>query len=320
MELGLRNKIALVAASSQGLGRAIAESLSEEGATVVVCSRDKKILAATAKEISTKTKREVFPVPCDVSHAEDVEKLVSTVIKKFGTIHILVNNAGGPPVETFDRLSDAHWAKGVELTMMSAIRLTRAVIPFMQKQHWGRIITVNSIAGKQPIQELVISSALRPGLIGLHKVLATQYAKDGILINTVCPGFVMTKRQEEISVGPVFESEYHSSGVHEASGKRNSARALRYAAGDRGRRRVSCVDARKLSYGGHDQCRWGNDKGAIVRGSPQRCCENYRVFITTGIRKKSMRGSGRGLAAATTNLFERRSSFRQKNLPFRPAC
>jgi 3-oxoacyl-[acyl-carrier protein] reductase len=200
MELGLRNKIALVAASSQGLGRAIAESLSEEGATVAVCSRDKKILAATAKEISTKTKGEVFPVPCDVSHAEDVEKLVRTVIKKFGTIHILVNNAGGPPVETFDRLSDAHWAKGVELTMMSAIRLTRAVIPFMQKQQWGRIITVNSIAGKQPIQELVISSALRPGLIGLHKVLATQYAKDGILINTVCPGFVMTKRQEEISL------------------------------------------------------------------------------------------------------------------------
>ncbi|MGA7160159.1 MAG: SDR family oxidoreductase [Bacteroidota bacterium] len=195
----MRNKIALVAASSQGLGRAIAVSLAGEGATVVICARDKKLLAVAAKEIAAKTKAEVLPVQADVSKATDIEKLVKTVVKKFGTIHILVNNAGGPPVETFDRLSDDYWKKGVELTMMSAIRLTRAVIPFMQKQRWGRIITVNSIVGKQPIPELVISSTLRPGLIGLQKVLASQYAKDGILINTVCPGFVMTKRQEEIS-------------------------------------------------------------------------------------------------------------------------
>ena len=199
MDLGLKNKIALVAASSQGLGRAVAESLSEEGATVVLCARDKKNLTAAAKEISAKTGGELFAIPCDVSSAKEIDKLVRTVAKKFGSVHILVNNAGGPPVESFDRLSDDHWSKGVQLTMMSAIRLTRAVIPFMQRQHWGRIITINSIAGKQPIQELVISSTLRPGLIGLHKVLATQYAKDGILINTVCPGFVMTKRQEEIS-------------------------------------------------------------------------------------------------------------------------
>ncbi len=199
MDLGLKNKIALVAASSQGLGRAIAESLAEEGATVIISARDKKILAAAAEEISAKTKGEVVPVPADMSKAKEIEKLVRTVIKKFGTIHILVNNAGGPPVETFDRLSDQSWEKGVQLTMMSAIRLTKAVLPFMQQQHWGRIITVNSITGKQPIQELVISSTLRPGLIGLTRVLATQYAKDGILINTVCPGFILTKRQEEIS-------------------------------------------------------------------------------------------------------------------------
>ncbi len=199
MELGLRNKVALVAASSQGLGRAIAESLSEEGASVVICARNKKILAAAAKEISAKTGGEVIAVPADVSKTKDIERLVRAVVRKFGTIHILVNNAGGPPVETFDRLSDDQWAKGVELTMMSTIRLTRSVIPFMQKQQWGRIITVNSIAGKQPIPELVISSTLRPGLIGLMKVLASQHAKDGILINTVCPGFVMTNRQKEIS-------------------------------------------------------------------------------------------------------------------------
>ena len=188
MELGLRNKIALVAAASQGLGKAIAESLSAEGATVVICSRDKKLLAAAAKDISAKTREEVIPIQADVSKAKEIEKLVKTVVKNFGTIHILVNNAGGPPVETFDRLSDAQWEKGMQLTMMSAIRFTRAVIPFMQKQQWGRIITVNSIAGKQPIQELVISSTLRPGLIGLHKVLAAQMQRTAFSSTPSVPG------------------------------------------------------------------------------------------------------------------------------------
>jgi 3-oxoacyl-[acyl-carrier protein] reductase len=199
MDLGLRNKIALVAASSQGLGRAVAESFAREGATIVICSRNKKALSEAAVEIAQGSTAEVFPFPADVSDPKDIKKLVQAVVKRYGTIHVLVNNAGGPPVESFDRISDDSWEKGVELTMMSAIRLMREVIPLMQKQHWGRIITINSIVGKQPIAELVISSTLRPGLIGLHKVLAAQYAKDGILINTVCPGFIMTKRQEEIS-------------------------------------------------------------------------------------------------------------------------
>ncbi len=199
MELGLRNKIALVTASSQGLGRAAAESLAREGATVVISSRNKKLLEQTAAEIAEATKAEVFPFRADVSISKEIKKLVSAVVKQFGTIHILVNNAGGPPVESFDRLTDDSWEDGVNLTMMSVIRLVREVLPLMQKQHWGRIITLNSVVAKQPIPELVISSTLRPGLIGLHKVLAAQYAKDGILINTVCPGFIMTKRQEEIS-------------------------------------------------------------------------------------------------------------------------
>ena len=199
MDLGLRNKVALVTAASQGLGRAVAESLAAEGAIVVICSRNKKALAETAAEIAAATKGEIAAFPADVSKPGEVKSLVQAVVKRFGTIHILVNNAGGPPVESFDKLSDRTWDEGVQLTMMSVIRLVREAIPHMQKQHWGRIITINSIVGKQPIPELVISSTLRPGLIGLHKVLATQYARDGILINTVCPGFVMTRRQEEIS-------------------------------------------------------------------------------------------------------------------------
>jgi 3-oxoacyl-[acyl-carrier protein] reductase len=200
MELGIKNKVALVGASSQGLGRAIAEVLAKEGARVVVCARNKKLLFEAAKEIAAQTKSEVFPVQADLSRPKEIDRLVRSVTKRFGTIHILVNNAGGPPVEMFDRLSDEQWERGVQLTMMSTIRMTRAVVPMMQKQQWGRVITINSIAGKQPINELVVSSTIRPGLIGLHRVLSNQYAKDGILFNTVCPGFVMTKRQEELSV------------------------------------------------------------------------------------------------------------------------
>jgi 3-oxoacyl-[acyl-carrier protein] reductase len=200
MDLGLKNKIALVGASSQGLGRAIAEVLAREGARVIVCSRNKKALFDTAKGIAARTKSEVFPIQADLSKPKDIDKLIRAVIKKFGTIHILVNNAGGPPVETFDHLSDEQWERGVQLTMMSTIRMTRAVLPLMRKQQWGRVITINSIAGKQPINELVISSTIRPGLIGLHRVLSNQFAKDGILFNTVCPGFIMTKRQEELSL------------------------------------------------------------------------------------------------------------------------
>jgi 3-oxoacyl-[acyl-carrier protein] reductase len=198
MELGLKGKVALVAASSQGLGRAVAESLSGEGASVVVCSRNAQRLKQTAKEISLATGNDVFAVPADVKRSVDIAALIRSTVKKFGTIHILVCNAGGPPVETFERLSDDQWEDGVQLTMMSTIRLMRGVIPLMQDQRWGRIITINSLVGKQPINDLVVSSTLRPGLIGLSKVLANQYAKYGILINTVCPGFILTDRQKEI--------------------------------------------------------------------------------------------------------------------------
>jgi len=110
-----------------------------------------------------------------------------------------VSNAGGPPVETFDALSEEQWASGIQLTMMSTIRLIRQVLPWMKRQQWGRIVTINSIAGKQPIEDLVISSTIRPGLIGLQRILAAQYAKHGIRINTVCPGLIFTDRQKELA-------------------------------------------------------------------------------------------------------------------------
>jgi 3-oxoacyl-[acyl-carrier protein] reductase len=200
MDFGLRNKVALVAAASQGLGKASAFALAQEGARLVICSRNEQSIRKTAEEIRSKTGATVLPVVADVSKGGDIEAFVQTAIKEFGTVHVLVNNAGGPPTGHVMKVSDDEWAKGVQLTLMSVIRFIRAVLPKMEDQHWGRIISIVSIAAKQPIDELLISSTLRPGILGLTKVLSNQYAKDNITVNTICPGLILTKRQEELSV------------------------------------------------------------------------------------------------------------------------
>ncbi|HTY37330.1 MAG TPA: SDR family oxidoreductase [Bacteroidota bacterium] len=199
MELGLRNKIALVAAASQGLGKASALSLAKEGASLVICSRNEQAIRRAAEEIKSKTGATVVPVTADVSRGEDIERFVGTAMKQFGTVHVLVNNAGGPPTGHILNMTDEEWAKGVQLTLMSVVRFIRTVLPPMESQHWGRIISIVSIAAKQPINELLISSTLRPGILGLTKVIANQYAKDNITINTVCPGLILTARQQELS-------------------------------------------------------------------------------------------------------------------------
>jgi 3-oxoacyl-[acyl-carrier protein] reductase len=200
MDLGLKNKVALVAAASQGLGKASAFALAQEGARLVICSRKEESVKATAEEIRAKTGATVVSVAADVSKKEDIRKFVQTAIREFGTVHVLVNNAGGPPTGHILSMPEAEWEKGIQLTLMSVIRLVREVLPFMEKQHWGRIVSIVSIAAKQPINELLISSTLRPGILGLSKVLSNQYAKDNITVNTVCPGLILTARQEELSV------------------------------------------------------------------------------------------------------------------------
>ena len=199
MDLGIKNKIALVTASSQGLGKATALSLAKEGVNLAICSRDEKAINVTADEIRKATGVKVFALAADVSKPSDTDKIVDSVIKEYGRIEILINNAGGPPAGKISSLSDSEWEKGFNLTMMSMIRLTRSVLPFMEKQQWGRVVSIVSISAKQPIDELLISSTLRPGILGLSKVLANQYGRFNITINTVCPGYVLTKRQEELS-------------------------------------------------------------------------------------------------------------------------
>jgi 3-oxoacyl-[acyl-carrier protein] reductase len=199
MDLGLKDRVAIVSAASLGLGKAAAAAFAREGARVVIASRNKRRLAAAAKEIASNVAgADVLPVVADVTKPAHIRRLVSSTVKRFGRIDILVVNAGGPPVGGFLDLTDGTWEDGVVLTLLSAVRLIREVLPHMRTAGWGRVIAITSITAKQPADDLVISSALRPGVIGLLKVLANQHGKEGILFNAVAPGFMLTDRQRQI--------------------------------------------------------------------------------------------------------------------------
>ena len=197
MDLMIKGKVALVTASSKGLGKAAAKLLAMEGATVIICSRTKETIEQTASEIHQLT-AEIIPIVADVSNKDNIKKLFEKIKDQFGTLHILVNNAGGPPTGDILTMTEQEWTKGYELTLMSMIRLSREALPLMIKQKWGRIITITSFVGKQPINDLIISATLRPGIHGLTKVLSNKYAKNNITVNTICPGNINTERQQEI--------------------------------------------------------------------------------------------------------------------------
>jgi len=197
--LGLRGKVALVVAASKGLGKAAALELAREGAAVAICARTEATLRATAAEIERATGSEVLAVVADVSHADDVERLVQATVDRFGRLDILVTNAGGPPPGYFLDLGDEPWHAAVELTLMSTVRLCRAAIPHMRKNGWGRIVNITSVSVKQPMDNLLLSNALRAGVVGLAKTLSNQFASDGVTVNSVCPGWTLTDRVVELN-------------------------------------------------------------------------------------------------------------------------
>ncbi|MGM9931830.1 SDR family oxidoreductase [Pradoshia sp.] len=193
MELGLKGKNALVVASSQGLGKAIAIKLAEEGANVMVTSRSADKLKTVVEEL-----KKVNPAgnyywhEADITQADDIDRLVKDTADKLGTIDILLNNAGGPPAGGFMDLSDEDWQKGFELNLLSYIRMIRAVLPHMK--NGGRILNMASISVKEPIQGLLLSNTFRLGIVGLTKTLAAEFAERDILINTIAPGVIATDR------------------------------------------------------------------------------------------------------------------------------
>lgn len=198
MDLGLQDKVAVVAAASQGLGRAVATALAAEGARVAICSRSQERVEAAAKEIRAKTGAEVLAVEADVTRERDVERFVGAVVKHWGTVHVCVVNAGGPPAKPFAETTLDDWQNAVNLNLMSAVHFARAVLPRMQAQKWGRLIFLTSVAVKQPIDGLLLSNAVRSSVTGLAKSLANEYGRANVLVNTVCPGYTRTERLQEL--------------------------------------------------------------------------------------------------------------------------
>jgi 3-oxoacyl-[acyl-carrier protein] reductase len=199
MDLGLKDRVAIVAAASRGLGKACARELAREGAKIVICARDAECLAATAAKLGAETGAEVVAVQTDLTIVEQITHLADETQRRFGRIDILVANNGGPPAGYFDELDDEAWQAVHQLTLMSCVRLIRAVLPAMRAQQWGRIVNITSISAKQPIDNLLFSNVYRPGVIGLAKTLSAQEAANGITINNVAPGYTRTDRVLELA-------------------------------------------------------------------------------------------------------------------------
>ena len=200
MDLGLKNKVALVAASSRGLGRAVAEELAAEGTSLVLCARDAQALAETSSAIVSNSGAQVLAVPADVAVGSDVKRVVDSGIERFGRIDILVTNAGGPPAGKFESITAEQWEQAVRLTLYSAIELARQVLPGMKERGWGRILNITSIAVKQPVENLMLSNSLRAGVTGFARTLANEVATAGITVNNIMPGYTRTERVEELAV------------------------------------------------------------------------------------------------------------------------
>ena len=199
MDFGLKGKTALVAASSRGLGRAVADELAREGANLVICARTVGPLEEAGQTIHDLTEAEVVAVPANLTDPEDIDRLMETAEAEFGTVDILVTNTGGPPPGPFESHSVEAWSNAVEQNLNSVLNLTRAVLPGMKRTGWGRIINITSVAVKQPIDGLILSNAVRAAVTGFAKTLANEVASFGITVNNVMPGFTRTERLDELA-------------------------------------------------------------------------------------------------------------------------
>jgi 3-oxoacyl-[acyl-carrier protein] reductase len=199
MDLGLRGRVAVVAAASKGLGRAVAEELAREGAHVAICARTPGTLAETAAQIHKATGYEVFYQAMDVTDSAGVASFVAAVEARFGRLDICVTNSGGPPSNSFKNTKPEDWRSAVEQLLMSTIFFARETLPRMQKNKWGRLITITSSAVKQPVDGLLLSNSVRAAVTGLARTLANEYAADGITVNNVCPGYTRTARLDGLA-------------------------------------------------------------------------------------------------------------------------
>ena len=198
MDTGLKNRVAIVAASSQGIGKAAALTFAAEGAHLALCARQKGPLEAVACEASESFGVQTFTAAFDVSDDGAVRNFVKSAHEKFGRIDVCVTNAGGPPAKPFLATTMDEWERAWQLNLRSIVSFAQAVLPYMQQQKWGRIVTLTSYTVKQPVPELVLSNSVRAGVMGLVRSLAGQFGPDGITINNVGPGFTSTGRAVEL--------------------------------------------------------------------------------------------------------------------------
>ena len=198
MDLGIRGKVALVAASRRGLGRASAEALAAEGVDLVLCARGADALGETAAHIRAAYGVRVVDVVADVASLDDVARVVAAA-GELGPIAILVTNGGGPPAGPFESHGRDAWRDAVRTNLESVVELTRAVLPGMRERRWGRIINVTSIAVKQPVDNLILSNSVRAAVTGFARTLANEVAPFGITVNNVMPGYTRTARVDELA-------------------------------------------------------------------------------------------------------------------------
>jgi 3-oxoacyl-[acyl-carrier protein] reductase len=199
VDLDLQGKSVIVAASSKGLGKAIATQFANEGAHVLISSRSEEGLQQTADEIRKQTENDqVRYQVCDITDANQVKQLVQTAIEWNGKVDVLINNAGGPPAGMFDDFSDEDWQGAFELNLLSYIRLIREVLPSMRQHGAGRIVNIASSSIKESLDNLLLSNTFRAGMVGLSKSLAREFASENILINTVGPGRIATDRVKSL--------------------------------------------------------------------------------------------------------------------------
>lgn len=198
MDLKLKNKVALVLAASKGLGRASALALSAEGAKVAICSRNAEELKRTAAEIHQQTGNPVIAIAADVSDAAQVKNLIEETAKTFGGIDILVNNGGGPPFDKFENFDDEAWQKAFESTLFAFARTGREVLPYMKNAGSGRIINIISGSVKAVLNNAVLSTAMRMGVVGMAKLMADELGPDQVTVNNIAPGLILTDRVKEV--------------------------------------------------------------------------------------------------------------------------
>lgn len=199
MNLGLRGARVLVTAASRGLGAATARQFSREGAVVVISSRNLESLQETASKIVEETGNAVFTQACDVTDNAQIEKLVRNAASMMGGLDIIVTNAGGPPAGNFDVFDMTVWQEATQLTLLSAVALIKSALPHLKQSSRAAILTITSTSAKQPFENLILSSTIRPAVVGLTKSLSIELGKDNIRVNSILPGVTDTERIQEIA-------------------------------------------------------------------------------------------------------------------------